>query len=123
MKIKCPHCGKEIELSAADVAALMGSQTSERKAEASRANGKKGGRPSHTYRQASVITLNKHGKYRRGDMPIWETFRNGKRVFDINDPDDGEAPIGWMRLDNQQQWELVLRDDIAIDESGFKAII
>ena len=42
MRIKCPHCGKPIEV---DPAAMLGSLTSEAKAEAARENGKKGGRP------------------------------------------------------------------------------
>jgi hypothetical protein len=42
MKIKCPHCGKAIEV---DPPALMGSMTSEAKAAAARENGKKGGWP------------------------------------------------------------------------------
>lgn len=57
MIIKCPHCGKDIELSAADIAALLGqrggSQTSERKSKSSAANGKKGGRP----KKAKPVTI------------------------------------------------------------------
>jgi len=39
-KVKCPHCGKPI-----NVGSLMGQITSEKKADAARENGKKGGRP------------------------------------------------------------------------------
>jgi hypothetical protein len=38
--MKCPHCGKEI-----NPASIMGRVKSEKKAAASRENGKKGGRP------------------------------------------------------------------------------
>lgn len=41
--MKCPHCGKEI--SVAEMAREIGKAKSERKAKASRENGKKGGRP------------------------------------------------------------------------------
>ena len=37
--MNCPHCGKHI-----NPAAMLGSVTSERKAQAARANGKRGGR-------------------------------------------------------------------------------
>lgn len=40
MKPKCPNCGKRI-----NPASLLGSITTERKAEAARENGKLGGRP------------------------------------------------------------------------------
>ena len=40
---KCPHCGKEI--SNEQLAAGMGAIKSDKKAAASRENGKKGGRP------------------------------------------------------------------------------
>lgn len=42
MRVKCPYCGKSIQV---DPAALMGSMTSEAKAAAARENGKKGGWP------------------------------------------------------------------------------
>lgn len=40
---KCPHCGRE--LTAEEVARLMRSIPSEARSEASRLNGKRGGRP------------------------------------------------------------------------------
>jgi hypothetical protein len=40
MKSKCPHCGKRI-----NPASLLGSISTKRKAQASRKNGKLGGRP------------------------------------------------------------------------------
>ena len=40
--IKCPHCGKEVEV---NPASLMGSVKTEAKKRSSRENGKLGGRP------------------------------------------------------------------------------
>jgi hypothetical protein len=41
--MKCPHCGKKI-----NVGSLMGSQRSKAKSAAAKANGAKGGRPRKT---------------------------------------------------------------------------
>ena len=41
--MKCPHCGVEIALTAADAAGVLGKMKSEKKAKAVRENGKKGG--------------------------------------------------------------------------------
>lgn len=41
--MKCPHCNKEID--PAYIAREIGKNTSEKKAAASRENGKRGGRP------------------------------------------------------------------------------
>lgn len=41
--MKCPHCGKKI-----NVGALIGARSTPKKAEAARRNGAKGGRPSKT---------------------------------------------------------------------------
>jgi len=45
--MKCPHCEKDIKekLVTAEAARIMGRRTSRAKSAASRANGKKGGRP------------------------------------------------------------------------------
>ena len=41
----CPHCKKEIPLTSHDAAVVMGSRVTDKKSEAARENGKKGGRP------------------------------------------------------------------------------
>jgi hypothetical protein len=43
MKINCPHCGKEIELSAAEIAAMLGKIKSEKARSASQRNGAQSG--------------------------------------------------------------------------------
>ena len=40
--MKCPHCGKKIKV---NPAAMLGAIKTEKKAESSKENGKKGGRP------------------------------------------------------------------------------
>jgi len=56
-KIRCPHCGSEI-----NIGALLGSRTSDRKAASSAENGKKGGRPKISTMTGFQVNAIKNGE-------------------------------------------------------------
>ena len=59
--MNCPHCGKEF-----NVGLLLGKARTERKAEASRLNGKKGGRPKKVKEVANTDSKRGPNNKRKG---------------------------------------------------------
>jgi hypothetical protein len=85
-KVCCPHCGKEIALSAS--AALLGSIKSEVKAGASRRNGKTGGAPKRDFDyKPKVRVILPDGIisefiYRRNNHLYWKILSKDKKSID-----------------------------------------